>query len=97
MFPLFRQNLCISHCISELAKCSSENNIDVSSIESAVCAIKWGHAMAGIDACPVSFPLVKLALEGAKRRLARPVQPKEIHTGWRCESTKHRYIKHGLS
>ena len=20
-----------------------------------------------------------------------------IHAGWRCESTKHRYIKHGLS
>ena len=33
--------------------------------------------MAGIEACPVSHPLVKLALEGAKRRLARPVQPKE--------------------
>ena len=63
--------------ISELAKRSSENNIGISSIESAVYAIKWGHAMAGIDACPVSYSLVKLALEGAIRRLARPVQPKE--------------------
>ena len=63
--------------ISELAKCSSENNIDVSSIESAVYAIKWDHAMAGIEACPVSHPLEKFALQGAKRRLARPVQPKE--------------------
>ena len=63
--------------ISELAKRSSENNIGVSSIESAVYAIKWGHAMAGFEACPVSHPLVKFALEGAKRRLARPVQPKE--------------------
>ena len=63
--------------ISELAKRSSENNIGVSSIESAVYVIKWGHAMAGIEACPVSHPLVKFALEGAKRRLARPVQPKE--------------------
>ena len=63
--------------ISELAKRSSENNIGVSSIESAVYAIKWGHAMAGIEACPVSHPLVKFALEGAKRRLARPIQPKE--------------------
>ena len=34
--------------ISELAKRSSENNIGVSSIESAVYAIKWGHAMASI-------------------------------------------------
>ena len=33
--------------------------------------------MAGIKACPVSHPLVWFALEGAKRRLARPVQPKE--------------------
>ena len=63
--------------ISELAKRSSENSIGVSPIESTVYAIKWGHAMAGIEACPVSHPLVKFALEGAKRRLARPVQPKE--------------------
>ena len=58
--------------ISELAqaKRSSENNIGISSIESAVYAIKWGHAMAGIEACPVSHPLAKLALGGAKRRLA---------------------------
>ena len=63
--------------ISELAKRSSENNIGISSIESAVYAMKWGHAMAGIEACPVSHPLVKLALGGAERRLARPVQPKE--------------------
>ena len=78
MFPLFRRSLCIPHCISELAQRSSENNIGISSIESTVYAIKWGHAMAGINACPVSYPLVKLAsLEGAKRRPARPVQPKE--------------------
>ena len=63
--------------ISELAKRSSENNIGVSSIESAVYAIKWGHTMTGIEACPASHPLVKFALEGTKRRLARPVQPKE--------------------
>ena len=55
--------------ISELAKRSSENNIGVSSTESAVYAIKWGHAMAGIEACPVSHPLVKFALEGAKKGL----------------------------
>ena len=63
--------------ISELAIRSSENNIGVSSVEPAVYAIKWGHAMAGIEACPVSHPSVKFALEGVKRRLARPVQPKE--------------------
>ena len=63
--------------ICDLAKRSSENNFGVSPIESAIYAIKRGHAMAGIEACPVSHPLVKFALEGAKRRLARPVQPKE--------------------
>ena len=55
---------------SKLAKHSSENNVGVFSTESAIYAIKWGHAMAGIEACPVSHPLVKFALEGAKRRLA---------------------------
>ena len=67
----------IALLISELAKRSSKNNISVSSIESVIYAIKWGHAMAGIEACPVTHPLVKFPLEGAKRRLARPVQPKE--------------------
>ena len=62
--------------ISELTKRSSENNIGVSPIESAVYAIKWGHTMTGIEACPVSHPLVKFALEGTKRP-ARHVQPKE--------------------
>ena len=42
--------------LSELAKRSSENNNGVSSIESTVYALKWGHAMAGIEACPVSHP-----------------------------------------
>ena len=55
--------------ISELAKRSSENNICVSSIESAIYAIKWGHPMVSFVACPVSHPLVKFALEGTKRRL----------------------------
>ena len=56
--------------VPELAKRSSENNIGVSPVESAVYAIKWGHTMAGIEACPVSHPLVKFGLKGAKRRLA---------------------------
>ena len=56
--------------VPELAKRSSENNIGVAPIESAVYAIKRGHTMAGIEACPVSHPLVKFGLKGAKRRLA---------------------------
>ena len=54
--------------ISDLAKRSSEDNIGISSVESAVYAIKGGHAMAGIEACPVSHLLVKLAFEGAKKK-----------------------------
>ena len=37
----------------------------------------WGHSLAGIVDCPTSHPLVKSSLEGARRTLARPVQPKE--------------------
>ena len=31
--------------------------------------IKWAHTMAGLVSCPVRHPLVKSALEGAKRKL----------------------------
>ena len=58
--------------ISELARRSSENNIGVSSIESAVFAIKWGHAMAGIDACPVSHPLVKFEVRRRQKKACAP-------------------------
>ena len=57
--------------ISELTKHSSENNNGVSSIESAVYAIKWGHTMTAIEACPVSHPLVTFALEGIKKKACR--------------------------
>ena len=36
--------------------------------------------MAGLELCPVSHPLEKSALERAKRKLARPVHPKEALT-----------------
>ena len=62
--------------VPELAKRSSENNIGVPSIESAVYAIKWDHTMAGIEACSVSHPLVKFGLKGAKRRLADLFSPR---------------------
>ena len=48
-----------------------------SSVEAVVYGIKWAHSMAGLVSCPVSQPLVKSALEGAKRKLARPVRPEE--------------------
>ena len=36
-----------------------------------------GVSLAGIVECPTGHPLVKSFLEGARRKLARPVQPKE--------------------
>ena len=63
--------------ITELTNNCLASNMGVSSVESVVYGIKWAHAMAGLVSCPVSHPLVKSALEGAKRKLARPVRPKE--------------------
>ena len=45
-------------------------------IESASYSIRWGHRLAGIDS-PTDHPLVKSVVEGARRKLARPVQPKK--------------------
>ena len=63
--------------ISELTVISISNNTGISCIESVVYGIKWGHSLAGIVDCLTSHPLVKSSLEGARRKLARPVQPKE--------------------
>ena len=49
----------------------------VSSVEAVVYGIKWAHSMAWLVSCPVSHLLVKSALEGAKRKLARPIGPEE--------------------
>ena len=45
-------------------------------IESASYSIRWGHRLAGMDS-PTVHPLVKDVVEGARRKLARPVQPKQ--------------------
>ena len=63
--------------ISELTVISVSNNTGISSIESVLYGIKWAHSLAGIVECPTSHPLVKSSLEGARRKLACPVQPKE--------------------
>ena len=49
----------------------------VSSVEAVVYRIKWTHSMAGLVSCSVSHPLVKPALDSAKRKLAPPVRPEE--------------------
>ena len=63
--------------ISELTAVSISNNTGISPIESVVYGIKWGHSLASIVECPTGHPFVKSSLEGARRKLARPVQPKE--------------------
>ena len=64
--------------ISELTVISVSNNTGISSIESVLYGIKWGHSLAGIVDYPSSHPFDKSSLEGARRKLARPVQPKEL-------------------
>ena len=76
--------------ISELTVISVSNNTGISSIESVLYGIKWGHSLAGIVDCPTSHPLVKSSLEGARRKLARPVQPKEpLSVDTVCRITDH--------
>ena len=67
----------IAFFITELTNNCLASNTGVSSVEAVVYGIKWAHSMAGLVSCPVSHPLVKLALEVAKRKLALPVRPKE--------------------
>lgn len=64
--------------ITELTNVCLANNTGVSPIEAVVYGIKWAHSMAGLEICPANHPLVKSSLEGAKRKLARPVNPKEL-------------------
>ena len=39
-------------------------------------SIRWGHRLAGMES-PTGHPLVRGVVEGARRKLARPVQPKQ--------------------
>ena len=48
----------------------------VSVIESASYSIRWGHRLAGMESS-TGHPLVRGVVEGARRKLARPVQPKQ--------------------
>ena len=67
----------IAFFIMELTNNCLSGNMGVSSVEAVVYGIQWAHLMAGLVSCPVSHPLVKSALEGAKRKLALPFRPKE--------------------
>ena len=78
-FPLLCEYYYCFQYLRKGDKTKRENNLIrlPSSIESVLYGIKWGHSLAGIVDCPTSHPLVKSSLEGARRKLARPVQPKE--------------------
>ena len=56
-----------------------ECNASRASAEEAVNGLAWAHSLAGIES-PTSNPLVKNALDGLKRTLARPVNKKAPFT-----------------
>ena len=62
---------------SAFQNCCAKRIRYFSIIQSMVYSISWGHKMAGLDACPSHQPLVKSTVEGARKILARPMQPKE--------------------
>ena len=48
----------------------------VEPLETAVYSIQWGHTIAGHQST-TQHPVVRSTLEGARRRLGKPVSPKE--------------------
>ena len=50
--------------------------LSASVTESASYSLRWGHRLAGMES-PTIHPLVKGVIEGARRKLARPNQPKQ--------------------
>ena len=84
--------------ISELTVISVSNNTGISSIESVLYGIKWAHSLAGIVECPSSHPFVKSSLEGARRKLACPVQPKEpLSVDTVCRIADHYFYSSSLA
>ena len=62
--------------LTELVERAELEGHSASVIESASYSIRWGHRLAGMDS-PTIHPLVRGVVKGARRRLARPVQPKQ--------------------
>lgn len=63
--------------LTELESAAKIKNLGVSGMEGVVYGIAWYHKLAGLSESPTDHPLVKMAMEGAKRSLAKPVKPKE--------------------
>ena len=62
--------------VTELAYALLQKGSGYSSLESVTYGIAWMHNLCGL-ASPVNDPLVKGALQGAKRILGRPICPKQ--------------------
>ena len=62
--------------LMELVNCAVREAHSVSVIESASYNIRWGHRLAGMES-PTGHPLVTGVVEGARRKLARPVLPNQ--------------------
>ena len=57
----------------------SESANSYSTINQAVCAIKWAHGLAGLDS-PTEHVMISEALNGFRRKLAKPTVRKEPFT-----------------
>ena len=67
----------VSLYLTHLCREAECKRTSVAVLESAMYSIRWAHQLAGLVECPTDHPFVKSTLEGARRRLARPVQPKD--------------------
>ena len=70
------QPLHVALYLLELTEIAEQKNTGHSTIDSALFGIRWGHKMAGVES-PTQHPTVIATAEGAKRRLSRPIQPKQ--------------------
>ena len=63
--------------ITDLCQEALRKGTEISSFKGLFYSIRWAHIPAGIECCPTDHPLVKSSLEGARRKLGRPIKPKE--------------------
>ena len=68
--------LCIALYLLELTEDALQKNSGCSAIDSALYGIRWAHKIAGLES-PTEHPTVIAAAEGARRKLSKPVQPKQ--------------------
>ena len=67
---------CIALYLLQLTEDALQRNIGCSAIDSALYGIRWAHKIEGLES-PSEHPTVIAAAEGARRKLSKPVQPKQ--------------------